>query len=104
MAVKPLFSNFFSDYARGLVCGLNDFLCGVNNLRNKICDPLAVYTAKLWFYRRFSNYVSDYARILVFRHNDFSCVVNNLKNPICPPLAVFSAETAVQTPFFYFFF
>jgi hypothetical protein len=75
---------------------LNDFSCGVNNLRNHICDPLAVYTAKTVV----SNYVSDYARILVFRHNDFSCVVNNLKNPICPPLMVFLVKTAVKPPFF----
>jgi hypothetical protein len=43
---KTADSNFFSDYARVLVFGPNDFSCGVNNLRNHICDPLAVYTAK----------------------------------------------------------
>jgi hypothetical protein len=42
---KTADSNFFSDYARVLVFGPNDFSCGVNNLRIHICDPLAVYTA-----------------------------------------------------------
>ena len=46
-AVKLPFSNFFSDYARVLVFGPNDFSCGVNNLRNPICPPLAVFLADM---------------------------------------------------------
>ena len=71
-------SNFFSDYARVLVFGPNDFSCGVNNLRNPICPPLAVFSIEMAVKPLFSNFFSDYARVLVFGPNDFLCGVNNL--------------------------
>jgi hypothetical protein len=56
MAVKPPFSNFFSDYSRVLFFGPNDFSCGVNNLRNPICPPLAVFSTETAVKPPFSNF------------------------------------------------
>ena len=75
-AVKPLFSNFFSDYSRVLFFGPNDFSCGVNNLRNPIFPPLALFSAETAVKPPFSNFFSDYARVLVFGPNDFSLTMS----------------------------
>jgi hypothetical protein len=49
-AVKLLFfsvlANFGFAHARVLFFVHNDFPCGTNNLRNPICLPLAVFSAK----------------------------------------------------------
>jgi hypothetical protein len=49
-----------------LFFGPNDFSRGVNNLRNPICPPLAVFFAETAVKPPFSNFFSDYARVLSF--------------------------------------
>ena len=55
--------------------GPNDFSC-VNNLRNPICPPMAVFSADMAVKPPFSYFFSNYARVLVFGPNDFPCGVN----------------------------